>query len=345
MSHLARSAGLTGFVDLSLALGVDPYKIAGEVGIPVAAFNDPDMKVPARALSQMHELAAERSGAEDFGLRLAEVRRFSNLGPVALVIREQPTVRAALEQLRRYIWLQNDAYSTDMQETGDIAVVRLSSPAWTGRQGSEVALGAAMRIFRELLGESWRPLEVYFPHGAPARLDMHLKVFGVAPRFSQDFLGIVIARADLDRPISSADPDMARQVVRYLEQIAAGRGANFSDKVREMVVLLLPEGGVTVERVAGRLAMDRRTLHRRLAAEGTTFSALLNAARREAAEPLLSRSERSFQSVAELLGFSSLSAFAHWFRRQFGLTASAYRARYARDEAAFARDRMRAPAA
>ena len=124
---------------------------------------------------------------------------------------------------------------------------------------------------------------------------------------------------------------MARQVVRYLEQIAASRGSSFSDKVGEMIVLLLPDGGVTVERVAQRLAMDRRTLHRRLVAEGTTFSELLNAARREVAEPLLARSERSFQHVADLLGFSSLSAFAHWFRRQFGSTASAYRASHARE--------------
>jgi AraC-like DNA-binding protein len=32
------------------------------------------------------------------------------------------------------------------------------------------------------------------------------------------------------------------------------------------------------------------------------------------------------QGVSDLLGFSSLSAFAHWFRRRFKCTASAYRA-------------------
>jgi AraC-like DNA-binding protein len=336
MAHLARSAGLTGFIDLALSLGVDPYKIASEAGVPAAAFNDPDMRVSARALSEMHELAAERSGAEDFGLRIAEGRRLSNLGPIALVIREQPNLRAALVQLRRYIWLQNDAYSTSMEEMGDIAVLRLHAPPWTGRQGGEVAVGVAIRMFRELLGETWRPLEVMLPHDAPAKLDSYLRVYGVVPLFQQDFVGIVLPRADLDRPIGAADPDMARQVVRYLEQIAAGRGSSFGDKVREMIVLLLPNGGVTVERVAQRLAMDRRTLHRRLAAENTTFSELLNAARREVAESLLARSERSFQSVADLLGFSSLSAFAHWFRRQFGSTASAYRANHARDLSAAA---------
>jgi AraC-like DNA-binding protein len=331
MAHLARSAGLTGFVDLALSLGIDPYKIAGEAGVPAAAFNDPDMRVPARAISQMHELAAERSGATDFGLRILDGRRLSNLGPIALVMREQPNLRAALAQMRRYIWLQNDAYSTSLEEIGDIAVMRLHAPPWTGPQSAEVSVGVGVRVIRELLGETWRPLEVHLPHPSLNRPDAYLRTYGVIPQFEQDFIGIVMPRADLDRPIGTADPDMARQVVRYLEQIAASRGSSFKDKVSEMIVLLLPNGGVTVERVAQRLAMDRRTLHRRLLAEGTTFSELLNSARREVAEPLLARSERSFQSVADLLGFSSLSAFAHWFRRQFGSTASAYRASHARE--------------
>ena len=336
MAHLARSAGLTGFVDLALSLGVDPYKIASEAGVPAAAFNDPDMRVSARAIGLMGELAAERSGAADFGLRIAESRRLSNLGAIALVMREQPTIRAALVQMRRYIWLQNDAYSTSLEEMGDIAVLRLHTPPWAGPQTTELAVGVGVRVFRELLGETWRPLEVHLAHSAQGKPEAYLRAYGVIPLFEQDFIGLVLPRADLERPISAADPDMARQVVRYLEQIAASRGSSFADKVREMIVVLLPHGGVTVERVAQRLAMDRRTLHRRLVAEGTTFSELLNTARREVAEPLLARSERSFQNVADLLGFSSLSAFAHWFRRQFGLTASAYRASHARELSASA---------
>jgi AraC-like DNA-binding protein len=326
MSNLARAAGLTGFAELALTLGVDPYKIAAEAGVPAAALSDPDMKVSARAICLMFDLAAERSGVDDFGLRIAENRRLSNLGPIGLAVREQPTLRKALAQLARYIWLQNDAYTVTLEETGDIAVLRMGTPAWLGRQNVELSLGVTMRVMRDLMGETWRPQEACFPHAAPAKLDMHRRVFGRMPLFDQDFLGLVIDRADLDAPIGRADPAMARELAHYLEQVAAGRGTSLGHKVREMIVALLPTGGCTVERVAGRLAVDRRTLHRHLAAEGATFSELLNAARREAAEALLARNDRAFQSVAELLGFSSLSAFAHWFRRQFGCTASDYRA-------------------
>ncbi|HEX3367481.1 AraC family transcriptional regulator [Phenylobacterium sp.] len=329
MSHLARAAGLTGFVEVALSVGIDPYRIAAEAGVPAAALSDPDMRVASRAISLMYDLAAERSGANDFGLRIVETRRLSNLGPIALVIREQPTVRKALVQLARYIWLQNDAYSVEIEETGDIAVLRMNAPPWVGRQSAEISVGVGLRLLRELLGDAWRPQEISLTHAAPPYLSAYRRVYGMAPRFNQDFNGIVTAREDLDRPITTADPALARQMVRYLEEMAAGRGSSFGDKVREMILLLLPNGDCTVDRVAQRLAMDRRTLHRRLATEGETFSGLLNAARREAAEALLARSGRSFQAVAELVGFSSLSAFAHWFRRQFGCTASDYRARIA----------------
>lgn len=327
MSQLARAAGLTGFVEVALTVGIDPYRVAADAGVPAAAFSDPDMKVAARAISQMYDLAAERSGAADFGLRIVETRRLSNLGPIALVIREQPTVRKALAQLARYIWLQNEAYSVTLEESGDIAVLRMNAPAWVGRQSSEISVGVALRVLRELLGEVWRPQEILLPHAQPPYIGAYRRVYGTTPTFNQDMLGLVIARADLERPISSADPALARQMVRYLEQIAASRGSSFSDKVSEIILMLLPNGDCTVDRVAQRLAMDRRTLHRRLAAESETFSSLLNKARRDTAEALLTRSERPFQNVAELVGFSSLSAFAHWFRRQFGCTASAYRAR------------------
>jgi AraC-like DNA-binding protein len=326
MLNLARSAGLTGFAELAAKVGLDPNKIATEAGVPTAALTDPDMRIPARAICLMFDLAASRSGIDDFGLRVAEKRKLSNLGPIGLVVREQPTLRKALTQLARYIWLQNDAYSVHLEETGDIAVLRMGTPAWLGRQNTELSLGVAMRIFRDLLGDTWRPQEACFPHPAPAKLDTHRRVFGRTPLFDQEFLGLIIDRADLEAPIATADPAMAKQLARYLEQIAAGRGTRVVDKVREMIVLLLPTGDCTVQRVASRLAMDRRTVHRHLAAEHTTFSELMNTVRRELAESLLSRSDRAFQSIAELLGFSSLSAFAHWFRRQFGCTASDYQA-------------------
>lgn len=329
MSQLGRSAGLTGFLDLCRAVGVDAYQLVAVVGLPPAVLTDPDLRVSVELMGRMYELAAEKSGVEDFALRIAETRRISNMGAVGLVIREQPNLRKALAAYARFQWLQNDAYTLTVQEFGDQAILRISGPPWQGRQAQEMSVATAARTIKAIMGEKWKPLEVWFTHAAPLKLDTYRRVFGITPSFDQDSMAVVLRRSELDHEFPAADPAMARQLARYLERLTAERSVELRDQVGELVVALLPDGLCSVERVAQHLGMDRRTLHRRLAAEGTTFSDILDDTRRDMVTSLLTTSDRPLQNVADLLGFSSLSAFAHWFRRHFEQSASAYRATHA----------------
>jgi len=329
MSQLGRSAGLTGFLEGCRQAGLDAYQLAAEVGLPADALTDPDLRVSVELMGRMFELAAERSGIEDFGLRVAETRRISNMGAVGLVIREQPTLRKAIGAYARYGWLQNDAYALLLQEFGDQAILRINGPAWQGRQAQEIFVATTTRNIKTLMGERWKPQEVWLTHAAPLKLDIYRRVFGIMPSFDQDCMAVVIRRSELDAEIPSADPAMARQVASYLDRLTQERSFELRDKVGELIMALLPDGLCSAERVAQHLGMDRRTLHRRLAAEGATFSGILDDTRRDMATSLLTTSDRQLQNVADLLGFSSLSAFAHWFRRHFDQSASAWRATHA----------------
>jgi len=329
MSQLGRSAGLAGLLEVCRDVGVDAYQLAHAAGLPPAVLTDPDLRVSVEAMGRMFEMGAEQSGVDDFGLRIAERRRISNMGVVGLVIREQPTLRKALQAYARYQWLQNDAYTLILAEFADQAILRINGPAWQQRQTAELSVATALRTIRAIIGEGWRPQEVWFTHAAPARLDTHRRVLGITPTFEQDYMAILMRRSDLDTRIPTADPAMAEQVARYLERLTEGRSVDLRDKVGELVVALLPDGACTVERVAQHLGMDRRTLHRRLSAQGATFTGILDSTRVDLARSLLSTSDRPLQAIADLLGFSSLSAFAHWFRRKFGQPASAYRTAHA----------------
>ncbi len=327
MSQLGRSAGLTGFVELSRQAGLDPYALAKAAGVPREAFTDPDLRVSSPAMSQLIESAANASGLEDFGLRMVEKRRLSSMGAMGLAIREQPSLRKALELFHQYAWLQNEALSVGLEEVEDVALIRIGMPSWRGRQGAELTAGIVFRIIQAVRGPNWRPLEIRFIHAAPANLDSHRRLFGMTPLFEQEFVGMVLDRSDLDRPILASDPEMAKVIGSYIAHLAQGKDRlTLAGRVRQLILSLLPGGGCTVERVAERLGVDRRTLHRRLAAEATSFTELLNGTRADLAASLLTTSERPLQGVADMLGFASLSAFSHWFRRTFDCTASAYRA-------------------
>jgi AraC-like DNA-binding protein len=329
MPHLGRSAGLAGFVELAREAGLDPFRLAASAGVPRAALTDPDTVVPSSAIGRLIHLAATSGGVDDFGLRMAAERQLANLGPLGLAIRHQATLRGALQVLVDYSWVQNEALAVSLEDLGDITVLRVGSVAWGNPTVMEMTLGILFRAAAALRGPTWRPIEVRFIHRAPRDLAPYRRMFGVTPAFEQDFMGMVMDRADLDAPIPGADPALAAEAARHLAHVAASRGVALRDKVREFILAQMPNGGCSVERVARTLGYDRRTLHRRLAGEGTSFSEVLATARSDLAAVLLANSGRSLHSVAEMLGFASLSAFAHWFRRTFGCTASAYRARQA----------------
>lgn len=328
MPQLSRSAALTGFADLARSLGLDPRRLAEGAGVPVAALTDPDLKIPAASVGRLLTRAAERAGIDDFGIRLAETRRLSNMGAVALIAREQPSLRKALEVMAQYQWLQSEGLSLLLEENGVLAIASLHFAGHRTadlRQPTELSLGVLCRNIRTIKGESWNPEAVLFRHAKPKRGDAHLRVFGVTPEFGADMDALVLKASELDAPLASADPELARLAVRYVDLVAGRPERTMREKAGELIVLLLPTGTCTADRVALHLGIDRRTLHRRLAAEGTNFSGLADEKRSEVVLYYIADARRSLTAIADLAGFSDASAFSHWFRRHYATAPREFR--------------------
>ena len=327
MTDFIRSACLTSYPELARSLGLDPLRLLKEAGIDRRCLDDPDVKVPAGGLRRLLENSARAADVEDFGLRLAETRSLSILGPIGLLVREEPTVRDALLSLMRYIPLHNESLGLRLEESGGLALaiveIRVPRPVPL-RQGTELSVGVLYRVLQSLIGPHWRP-SLSFIHEAPARRDTHRRLFGGRVEFGRDFNGIVCDSRDLDRRIPAADPALARYARQHLESLLARPNSLLSDKARELVSLQLATGRCTADLVAGQLNMNRRLLHRRLAEEGQTFSDILEGVRTGIVTRTLSNTDRPLSALADMAGFSSLSAFSRWFRDRFGAAPSAWR--------------------
>jgi Arabinose-binding domain of AraC transcription regulator, N-term len=181
MARMIRSACLTDYVGVSRSVGLNPYRMLDAAGLPRASLSDPDMMIPAGAVGRLLEASAKAAGIDDFGLRLAEMRGLSNLGPVGLVVREQPTIRKAIEALIRYIRLHNEAVSLRIEETDDLVILSptlvVARPAPI-RQAVELSMGVLCRILRLFLGGAWKPQTVCFTHVPPKSRERHRRVFG-----------------------------------------------------------------------------------------------------------------------------------------------------------------------
>jgi len=222
----------------------------------------------------------------------------------------------------------NESLAIHMAESDGIAVIReelVSGRPGVARQSTELAVGVLFRMCSAVLGPDWRPLEVHFVHPEAEELQVHRRLFRCPIRFGAEFNGLVVALSDLDRPNARADEQMARYARRYLDAIPAGRVSGVEQQVRNTLYILLPAGRGGLEDVADRLGLNARTLQRRLAASGLNFGNILDDVRAELAERYLVNGAYPISQVADLLGYSSPSAFTRWFGARFGQSPGVFR--------------------
>jgi AraC-like DNA-binding protein len=325
---LARLAALSGFIELSDKVGIDVDELFRRSELDMAGPSQPDRWIAADAVADLLEKAATLSRQANFGLQLAENRRLANLGPLSMVIREEPNLRGALHTLMRYNHMYNEAVQTRLIEIDETATIRvelhLGHPR-PARQSIELAVGTLFGVLAHLAGHRWRPLAVCFRHTPPSDLSVHHRVFGTAVTFNQDLNGILLRAADLDASNTLADPVLLPYAQRLLAPPNHPTNATIVGHTRELIEMLLPAGRCSSEQVARSLGISRRTLHRKLQRADTTFTGLLDATRVDLAQHLVSNQDNSLTDITEMLMFSSSSNFSRWFRDHFGMSPRAWR--------------------
>jgi AraC-like DNA-binding protein len=328
MDPCIRSATLDGFVELARSLGLDPARQIAEAGLDPADLAVPDRWIPAASAAWLLETSAADSGCDDFALRLSERRRLAILGPLSVVLREEPDLRSALLLLIRYEHSYNEAISLELSEADGLATMRVwlrfGEPA-PMRQALDLAVGGLVGLIRALTGPGWQAQAVCFSHSAPERMDSRRHLLGPRLRFEHEFTGLVFRAGDLDDANVLADPLMSPYIPQLLHAVPPPRTRTLVDQVRQLVEALLPVGRSSMRQVAHSLGLTTRTLRRRLEAEEASYSSIVDDARTSLAERYLANERLSLTDISYQLGFAAPSAFSRWFRDRFGVSPTEWR--------------------
>jgi AraC-like DNA-binding protein len=319
---------LAHYFEVARAVGLDPQPLLRRAGLSRRMLVDLEQRIPLAAALQLLEESAEASGHADFGLRMAEARRLSDLGALSLVLTHLPNMRAVLQTLIHDRHLASGALALALVETGKTTAIREEVVA-TGVQPSlqaiELALGVLFRVCATLPGLRWHPQSVHLRHAAPRDVQPHRQLFHCRLKFGSDFNGIVCATADLDEPNPLADPVLAAYARRLVDVPGAADDDSVAQTVRKSLYVQLPLGQASIAQVAQGLGLHARTLQRQLAADGEVFSDLVDEVRRELVLRYLAQPGHSLSRVAELVGYGQLSSFTRWFSAQFEMSPTEWR--------------------
>jgi AraC-like DNA-binding protein len=312
-----------------MTLGYDPVPFLHTHGIDSNTLLDPDASVPMSACVGLLEDGVRTTGDDNLGLHVAEHAELGSFDVHFYAMVSSPTLGAAFERLCRYQRLIHETSAVRLETSGDRFVLshRLAGGLAAPRQTAELLLAAWVRTGRVATRTTWSPAEVRFSHRAPGDAREHARFFGAPLRFATGENALVLPAALLDLPCRGTDPSLLALLDRYAaDRLGLPRAATFADRARAALSEELQAGSASGRRLAARLKVSVRTLHRSLAAEGTSYRRLLDQLRLDIAERHLVDDRMSVAEVAFLLGFSEISAFHRAFKRWTGRTPVTFRA-------------------
>ncbi|MFF3569855.1 AraC family transcriptional regulator [Nocardia jiangxiensis] len=326
-----RSAGLRGFRATVAELGGNAEEFAAAAGLPIAALDADDLLVSDEAMALTLEIAADRLHRPDLGLRIGARQDLSMLGPLALAIRNSPTLADALECTSRYLFVHARSLSLTLEPDpyGDRSVTALHYGVRAGLpslvQGTDLGLAFLHRTLLRLVDGPYGLRSVELPYHPPAPRETYEKFFGAPVRFDRPVAMLRVPGSLATRAVPGGDEHLNRLAIAFLAEQAADAGGSIVPQVRAAVEQLLPTSTPDIAAVARLMMLHPRTLQRRLAAERTGFAAILDEVRRIEARRYLTTTDLPMSQIASLLGLSEQSTFTRSCQRWWDTTPSAIR--------------------
>jgi AraC-like DNA-binding protein len=285
-----------------------------------------------RQAAELLELAAASLDCPDFGMRLA-VRQCQRgvEGPLGHVMRHARCFGDVLElavqhsyahSLASRTWLHRAPRGRAILFGHDILLEGLASTAQVMEQ---ILLVGHLRAL-QLTGGSVGARRILLRHKRLSPARVYRRYFGCEARFDEPINATVYHEADLACPVLSADAPTLQEELAAVERRFPQKQPPLSRIVRGEILHHVGHDDCTCERVAERLGLHTRTLHRRLSREGTSFRHIRDEVRRDAAAYYLQNTDLGIKEISERLGFAEQSALSRRARKWFSGSPSDLRA-------------------
>ena len=310
--------------------GLQPTQVLRRAGLPEDLLAHDGQSLSSEAYFRFWRALEVEAADPLFPLRLVEAVSAEVFDPPLFAALCSANLMQAVQRLAKYKQLLAPiSLELDVGKTGALTV----SPHWLSEpaevpfslQVAEVAF--FLRLSRLATREAIKAMRVTLPQLPPASHARRYESFFGVPVQAASSPSISFSAVDTIRPFLTVNEGMWRvfepDLRRRLSELHAT--ATTAQRVRAVLLELLPSNAATIEKAAERLNMSKRTLQRRLEDEGENFRALVNATRESLARHYLGSTTMSGGEIAFLLGFEDPNSFYRAFQDWTGQTPDSAR--------------------
>ena len=325
---IVRIGATAGLVPVLRNLGFDSTLLLTEAGADITLFDNPENWVSFVDRGRWVAHCVERTGCRHLGLLVGQLNHMRSLGLVGLLVRHSPDVESALRSLVRYFRLHARGAVTTLDVQGRSAMLGFETYAPGTEANDQIedgAMAASFNVLRALCGPDWNATEVCFAHRKPENVRPFREFFRAPLLFEQEQNYVAFHSSWLRHRLPEDDPDLRQLLEQHIEALEVKFSDEFPEQVRSILRTALLTDHASAAQIASLFAMHSRTLHRHLAAAGTSFRELVDESRFEISRQMLTETDADVSHVANVLNYADSSAFTRAFRRWSGTTPAQWR--------------------
>jgi AraC-like DNA-binding protein len=308
-------------------LGIIPANVLRRAGLADDLLQQPSVRLTSQAYYRLWDSIEAETGDPLFPIRLCQAIRSESFSPPLFAALCSPNLLVAAQRIARYKTLVAPM-RLDLSQAHDVVTAELT---WLDAPLSPpvslviMELLFCVSLVRMGTREPVRPVEV-MTTVLPSPLAPYEAFLGA--RIQQGAKHrITFTTADATLPFLTSNETLWAAFEPGLRQRVADLDAAVTTAKRVRAALLegLPSGLVTMEAIARKLALSKRTLQRRIEAEGTSYQEILKETRNALARHYLEKTALPAAEIAFLLGFDEPNSFYRAFRTWTGTTPDSVR--------------------
>ncbi len=330
MANSSRAASIRDFDLLVANLGGDPREVARRAGLELEQLQDPETRLPNDVISRVLRQSALTTHCDHFGLELGKQRDLSSyLGILGEIGQSAATLGDALPELFNLMSIHTEATVWQLRCDGVVCYVIFSlieDSAGSYKQIEQLVITLFWRYMDFLTVHHWHPTMVEFTFSRPADLVPYRRVFDAPIVFDADFCGVVFHSSDLRMGLSRHNEVRHDKLYQFAHSVKRAMPRDLREEVRILIRKNMELQLVGEEYLTVFFPFEKRTLQRKLKAQGTSYRELLLEVRTVRAMELLANSDISVTRLAERLCYAGVANFTKAFSHYAGVPPTVWRA-------------------
>jgi AraC-like DNA-binding protein len=320
---LARVAHVLPFTDVLHGIGAPVERELRRAGLPTMLESQPDAYVPVLPVLNFFQRMEHQEGIDDIAFLASQQESIDHLSGDFIKISESlPTLYARLQLFCKFAHLENTNSKVSLSREGSEIRIFSNLVGHAGldrlRYSEWIQIMVLIEIIRETAGSNWRPTEITFQSRfSPCR--------SVLEEFPDTRFLFGQKDTSFKAPITLMMRPLRVRHSNQNEQLPVRTVLDFPGSLKLALRTYLQEGCPDIHLAAEIANTSVRTLQRRLAGFGISYSILAQHARFESAVDLLKDPDHKSLDIARAAGYRDPSNFARAFRRIAGVSPREYR--------------------